>query len=421
MGAATKMGRRTTSLCICICLGLVLVPAPAVPAGEQTLVIDFMVSSGAERSAWYSIIQAFQKQNPDIHVTRNEYDPEAYKRDLVHRIDSQGVDIAFWFAGERLRDMALHDRLAPLDPAFVDSSLQGHFAPATLEATRINGRLYGMPIAYYPWGLFYRRSLFRRLGLSPPATWSDFLHACDRLKAAGITPIALAAGDGWPAAGWFDLLDLRMNGLDFHRRLLAGEIPFRDSAARAVLAQWKALLDDHDFLDEALYRPWTDAMPYLYREKVGMVLMGSFIGARLPPDMAGDIGFFPFPRMSATIADYEDAPLDVLMLPRTSRHHDIALRFLAFLAGGNVLDRLNEVAHTFSPRLGAPQPADEVSRDEKRLLDGAAGLAFFFDRDASESIMRTALDSFKGFLAPPHDVDRTIGTLPPRPPDALPH
>jgi multiple sugar transport system substrate-binding protein len=299
--------------------------------------------------------------------------------------------------------------------------LQGRFAPATLEATRISGHLYGLPIAYYPWGLFYRRSLFRKLGLSPPATWSDFLHACDRLKAAGITPIGLAAGDGWPAAGWFDLLDLRMNGLDFHRRLLAGDISFRDPAARAVLTQWKALLDDHDFLDEALNRPWTDAMPYLYREKVGMVLMGSFIGARLPPDMAGDIGFLPFPAMSTAMADYEDAPLDVLMLPRTSRHHDIALRFLAFLAGGNELDRFNQIAHTFSPRLGAPLSADEVSRDEKRLLDGAAGLAFFFDRDASEPIMNSGLDAFRAFLAPPHDVDRTLGLIAPRLPGGAPH
>ncbi|MFX8425879.1 extracellular solute-binding protein, partial [Acinetobacter baumannii] len=94
-------------------------------------------------------------------VVRNEYDPETYKRDLVNRIGQERVDIAFWFAGERLREMALRGQLAPIDTGFVDSTLGPNFAPATLEATRVKGQVYGLPIAYYPWGLYYRKSLFR--------------------------------------------------------------------------------------------------------------------------------------------------------------------------------------------------------------------------------------------------------------------
>lgn len=414
------MGRRAASVRRDSLLLLLLgVWVSAWAAADQTLTIDFMVSSGAERSGWFEIIRSFQAQNPDIHVVRNEYDPETYKRNLESRIERERIDIAFWFAGERLRDMAMHNRLAPLEPAFVESTLRPNFAPATLEATRIQGQVYGLPIAYYPWGLFYRKSLFQRLGLGPPARWTDFLRICSRLKAEGIAPIGLAAGDGWPAAGWFDLLDLRMNGLDFHRRLLAGEIPSRDPAVRAVLEQWKALLDDHDFLDEALDKPWAEVTPYLLRNKVGMVLMGSFIRARLPPEAASDIGFFPFPTLSDSVADYEEAPLDVLMLPRNSPHHQAALRFLAFLAKGPGLDRLNELTHTFSPRLGTQLPVDQTDLAERQLLHGSAGLAFFFDRDASAALLKPALDGFRALLVPPHPVDRALDALSPPAPEPI--
>ena len=43
------------------------------------------------------------------------------------------------------------------------------------------------------------------------------------MQTDGITPIAFGDKDGWPAQGTFDILNLRLNGYDFHVGLMAGK------------------------------------------------------------------------------------------------------------------------------------------------------------------------------------------------------
>ena len=43
------------------------------------------------------------------------------------------------------------------------------------------------------------------------------------MKTDGLTPIAFTDKDGWPAMGTFDILNMRINGYDFHVRLMAGK------------------------------------------------------------------------------------------------------------------------------------------------------------------------------------------------------
>ena len=83
---------------------------------------------------------------------------------------------------------------------------------STRDASSYNGKQYAAPTVLLV-GLFYRKDLFHKVGIADePKTWDQFLDACKRLKAAGITPIAVGGRDAWTLAGWFDYLDLRLNG-----------------------------------------------------------------------------------------------------------------------------------------------------------------------------------------------------------------
>ena len=58
--------------------------------------------------------------------------------------------------------------------------------------------LIGIPIVY-------NKALFKQAGLDPnkpPTTWAQFLAACAKLKAKGITPFAMGNKDGF-AGAWF--------------------------------------------------------------------------------------------------------------------------------------------------------------------------------------------------------------------------
>ena len=46
----------------------------------------------------------------------------------------------------------------------------------------------------------------------------------------------------WVASGWFDYLNLRINGADYHRALLAGQRSFTDPEVVAVLQEYARLI-----------------------------------------------------------------------------------------------------------------------------------------------------------------------------------
>lgn len=394
------------------CMGKLLLWAalgmPAICCAAERLVIDYIFATSNQRSGWVEVINRFSAANPDVHVVHNAHVQEDYKRDFLHILQTDKADIAFWYAGERMQDAAKRKLLSPLSADQVALLLKKNFVPATLEGTRIDGEVYGFPLYYYAWGFVYRKSLFERLGLRPPATWSEFLLVCKRLKAAGVTPLGVGAKHGWPAAGWFDYLDLRINGIEFHRRLLRGEERFTDPRTRKVFDTLGELLRKGYFLEATMDQDWDSVAPYVYRNQVGMMLMGTFIAAKFPATIAADMGFFSFPRYSPDVPTYEEAPLDVLVLPANGENRAARNRFLAFLAESDALHQLSEVNQTVAPKGGSSAPPSLLREATHTILNGAADLTFFFDRDAKASLVDPVFDGLRQFLKPPHDTDQTV-------------
>lgn len=81
--------------------------------------------------------------------------------------------------------------------------------PSATPAMTINDKQWGIPYTYYQWGIYYRKDIFDKLGLSEPKTWDEFLAVNAKLKANDIAPIAIGTKYLWTAAGWFDYLNMR--------------------------------------------------------------------------------------------------------------------------------------------------------------------------------------------------------------------
>ena len=383
----------------------------------EDLHLLFMASSGTQRSALSVALEGFERENPDIKVIQHVYAQEEYKRDFEQRISSKPIDVAFWFAGERLRQLAQKSLIKPLDSGFAAGPEMAQFTRSSLTSTRIGDKTYGLPLSYYAWGFFYSKSLFRDMHLAPPKSWADFLTVCATLKSRGVTPTAVGAKAGWPAAAWFDYLDLRMNGLGFHQKLLRGEISFTDQRVRAVFNQWQQLLKSGYFLPEAMALDWDGVLPYLYRRQVAMVLMGGFAAAKFPAgtlggrDVESDIGFFAFPVINPNMKQYEDAPLDVFVQPASGQNPGAAAKLLKYIASNRALNQYNESIRQLSPRKDAPPTTDPFLGAGRSILENADGIAFFFDRDARESLIAPGFEAFRDFLQPPFDVDAAIAHM----------
>ncbi|MET0264806.1 MAG: ABC transporter substrate-binding protein [Duganella sp.] len=384
-----------------LCLGL-LCPAAAI-AAEQ-LVIDYVISNSPQRRAWLGVIDQFSAANPDIRIIHNGFPQEQYKRDFTARLRNGRSDLAFWYAGERLGDAARQRLLTPLNAELLALLKKHNFDAATLDGTRIQGQVYGFPLYSYVWGFLYRKSLFTRLGLRPPTTWSEFLAVCARLQAAGVTPLAVGAQSSWPAAAWFDYLNLRLNGIDFHRRLLRGDVRFTDARVKQVFDTWGELLRKGYFLAATMEQEPSRVLPYLYREHVGMTLAGSYMTATLPDAIAHDIGMFAFPTLTADVPRHEEAPLDVLVLPARGANPRARQRFLAFLAQSGSLASIAAADRTISAQAGdATTAMTPAEQDSRTIWQGAAGFTYFFDRDARADLVAPMYEGLRRFLRPPHD------------------
>ena len=83
---------------------------------------------------------------------------------------------------------ALDDSVAELK-TFPDAALGG-------ARGRADGKLYGVPYSVPMMGVFYNQEIFAAQGIEIPKTYKDFVAACEKLKAAGITPIAAGGANG---------------------------------------------------------------------------------------------------------------------------------------------------------------------------------------------------------------------------------
>jgi ABC-type sugar transport system permease subunit/ABC-type glycerol-3-phosphate transport system substrate-binding protein len=77
-----------------------------------------------------------------------------------------------------------------------DARWSDTFMPGALDAWRIDGGVYGLPLSYSCWTIFYNRGLFEAHGWKEPRTWDEFFALCARMRAAGVAPLSLP-GTRW--------------------------------------------------------------------------------------------------------------------------------------------------------------------------------------------------------------------------------
>jgi multiple sugar transport system substrate-binding protein len=389
------------------------IPPGAASADRPALRLSLMPHSGDERRAFDAWIAGYNATAPSAVVSLHPQPPDAYKATLRDRLAGEPdiPDLHYWFAGARLAELAAAGLLAPLDDVWREARLDVAFGAPLQRAVSWNGRPWAVPLNYYQWGFYYRRSTFARAGLQPPATWAEYLAMGDKARAAGLAPTAVGAADTWTLAAWFDYFDLRLNGLAFHQQLADGQVPFTDPRVRRVFATWQQARERGVFLPEALALGWRDAVPFLLRERAATLLMGNFFEQTVPASMRDDIGFFPFPRLDPKMPDYEDAPVDVLMVAARGRHRDAAMGFLRWAASAPAQARLAGASGKVPTHLAAPIAGDRLTQAGADLLRGSAGLAQFFDRDAPASLALPALEVFGAFMADRVTLDVALDRL----------
>lgn len=109
--------------------------------------------------------------------------------------------------GYNLLDLALaKDLVVDLTPYVeADPDWKALYSETALTTNSRDGKIYASSVEGSVVGYFYNKDLFAQAGIDAPATtWDEFFEQCDKLKAAGITPLALDTADSaWVTQLWW--------------------------------------------------------------------------------------------------------------------------------------------------------------------------------------------------------------------------
>ncbi|MEM8590025.1 MAG: ABC transporter substrate-binding protein [Pseudomonadota bacterium] len=388
---------------------IALMTASAAQAGTITFNTDN--ADPAPRAAMEALIEQFQADNPDITVEMNVFDREAYKTAIRNWLASDSPpDVVTWYAGERMNTFAELGLFSDVTDVWQDNDLFDLMS-SSASALAYDGVQYGVPFTYYQWGVYYRTDIFEDNGIEVPETFDDLIAACVTLREADIAPVAIGTRYLWTAAGWFDYLNLRTNGLDYHMGLMAGEIPYTDDGVRETFANWQRLLDANCYIDNHAAYSWQEAVPFVVQGEAAMYLIGNFITPFFPQDDIENYGFFQFPVINPDIGMYEDAPIDTFHIPTNASNPEDARRFLAYLAEAGVQTQINEALLQLPPNSDSVVLDDPFLESGFAMLSAADGIAQFYDRDTDPEMARTGMEGFQEFMVNPDRLDGILERL----------
>jgi multiple sugar transport system substrate-binding protein len=382
----------------------------AASAGE--LVVNTDASDPAPKAAFEAIVKGFEAANPDVKVKINTFDHEGFKTSIRNFLSAEAPDVVTWYAGNRMAPFVNAGLFEDVTDVWQQEGFGDKLKSADASMT-IKGKKWGVPYTYYQWGIYYRKDIFAKLGITEPKNWKELLAACAKLKAANITPFAIGSKQSWPTGGWFDYLDLRVNGYEFHMDLTAGKVPYTDKRVAAVFDRWDELVKPGYFLANHPSYMYQEALSTLVKGEAAMYLIGNFAVA--PLKEAGltedKLGFMPFPTITEGVARSEDAPTDTVHIPAKAKNKADARKFIAYMGKADVQAKVNEILNQLPVNKDAPAPKDSYLKAGFTMLSSAHALAQFYDRDALPEMAKAGMDGFQRYMLKPETREEMLKRL----------
>ena len=379
-------------------------------SASGTVTLGSNASDAVPKKTLQTLIDSFDKST-GITTKVNTVDHNTFQEQINNYLQGKPDDVFTWFAGYRMRFFAAQSLAG--DVTDVWSNLAGFSDAFKKASTGDDGKQYFVPQTYYPWAVFYRKSVWQKYGYEVPKTLDDFATLAGKMKKDGLIPIAFADKDGWPAMGTFDILNMRINGYQYHVDLMAHKKPWTDAGVKKVFQTWQSILPYHQ--EGSLGRTWQEAGQALQQKKAGMYLLGLFVTQQFPTADLTDVDFFTFPEVDSSVgSDALDAPIDGFMMAPKPKNEPAAKKLLAYLGSK---DAGSLYAKTDPTTLIANSQSDvsgytALQKKSAELVGSAKSIAQFLDRDTRPDFASTVMiPSLQSFIKNPSDVDGLTNSI----------
>jgi raffinose/stachyose/melibiose transport system substrate-binding protein len=354
-------------------------------------------------------VRRFEAAHPGFAVEALPFENDAFKSKLATAMSAGSApDVFHTWGGGVLAADARAGQVLDL-AGHVPAERLKQYSPRALDICRADGKLLALPADISVVVFWYNREIFKQQGLEPPATWKELLAACDKLKAAGVAPIALGNSDSWPGAFYFAYLSMR----------LGGEAPFADALARRGAAGFEhesfiaAGRLSAELGGRGCFAMGFNGMDYtrsrglFFQGRAAMILMGTYIlghlGDEAPAGFAAKLGCFAFPTVEGGAGDGS------LVLGGINAAYAVSAKCPYPKEAAELVMELTSVATgkewaatrripALDPKLIGESLAPET-RAAAAILEGAKGIQLYYDQALPPELAQEHKSTTQALLA----------------------
>jgi alpha-glucoside transport system substrate-binding protein len=363
-----------------------------VAEGDGSITITSLWG-GQEEIAFQAVLDAFSEES-GIEATY-EANRTDYATVLRTRIQGENPpDVAIIPGIGTLRSLARDGSLVSIDDLGIDrASIEGNYAPGILDVGVVDDELYGLMVKLNSKStIWYSPERFEEMGVEPPEDWDGLLQLTEDIKAAGATPWAVGAQDGWTLTDWFENIYLKMNGAEAYDTLFSAEGDWTDPTVQAAIDKMLEVLTDEnveggiDGSSATLFVPAVakvfgtnpSAELYMGGGFVGGIATGVDVNESLQGQEGTAINWFPFPSIDGNGDGLVTYGGDVMAALVNDSDVRAFMEYLTtaeagqvWAEGGTIISPIVEVDSSVYPTSLIQAEADQVTSAEAVRFDGS--------------------------------------------------
>lgn len=205
------------------------------------------------------------------------------------------------FLGYEGLDWAKEGVLRSLNDLYTKNGWDKALAPQLLSFVKSGDDYISLPINMHRqnW-VWANKAVFDKAGISEPKSWDELIASGEKLKAAGVVPLAIG-DEPWQILEVFEAILVDVNGPDFYKKAV---IDLDESALSSdqMIDAFDKLRKVRGLVDDGFTgRDWAVATGMVASGKAAMQVMGDWAkGEFLAKGMKPGVDFLCFPTPTAT-------------------------------------------------------------------------------------------------------------------------
>ena len=191
--------------------------------------------------------------------------------------------------------------LRSLSDVYAKNGWEAALPPVMLKFMKTDEGFFSTPVNMHRsnW-VWANKAVFDKAGITQPTSWEELIAAGEKLKAIGVTPIAMS-DESWQIEELWESMVADVNGPDFYKKAVIDldEAALSGPEMIKIFDLLAKVRDLHD--DGYTGRSWSAATAMVANGQAGMQIMGDWAkGEFLAKGLKPGVDFLCFPTPTAT-------------------------------------------------------------------------------------------------------------------------